>query len=671
MAKQYDAFSLVGGVDENTPHIQRSPGTLYQALNYEPDPDGGYRYMQGYERYDGKASPSEIFVFSIDVNELFPTAPALGATVTGDTSGATGTFITQENNMVFISLITGTFQVNETLNGTSVTVQSDPLNALSAVELDRAAEITSIAREHQRSLILEVPGSGPVRVAFELEGVVYAIRDNSDATAAVIYKDSPTGWQAIDTSANFLLRYDNGQLSAADPLSINETVTGAISGAAGIVVGVGNESTDRTAGYVALKTVTGTFSDGEQLNVGGTHRADVDGTQQAISLNAGGSYSVVSYNFFGFTSTNSLYFTNGTQNGFQFDGEALAPIQTPTERGNPIDVVVHHNHLVFAFDAGIVITSVVNEPLHFRGDLGSVEFAFGSDVTSFITAPLALVVSTLNNVQAIYGQGIDTWTQSIISSKTVGAANSGQYLLEPIVMDRSGLIALSKVETFGNFQDAIVSDNIRNTAGRIFENITGSLINKTRNHYYVFTSTGDNILAGFSNNTFLGYFPFNLGRVVLFSSSNEERLFFTDTVGGFVYEWQKGTSHDGAAREAYIQTSYAFQASPQRKKRYRRATISLRSFVRVSLNVSFSFSKGSALTRESEFASSVLGGGGRWELDNWNEIFWDGQDVPEIISDIDGVGTDISMFIYSNTADLFSFVIEDIVLEYSARAIKR
>ena len=50
---------------------------------------------------------------------------------------------------------------------------------------------------------------------------------------------------------------------------------------------------------------------------------------------------------------------------------------------------------------------------------------------------------------------------------------------------------------------------------------------------------------------------------------------------------------------------------------------------------------------------------------------WDGQDIPEIISDIDGVGTDISMFIYSNTADLFSFVIEDIVLEYSARAIKR
>ncbi len=66
-----------------------------------------------------------------------------------------------------------------------------------------------------------------------------------------------------------------------------------------------------------------------------------------------------------------------------------------------------------------------------------------------------------------------------------------------------------------------------------------------------------------------------------------------------------------------------------------------------------------------------MGGGGRWDLNNWNEIVWDGQDIPEIISDIDGVGTDISMFIYSNTADLFSFVIEDIVLEYSARAIKR
>ncbi len=671
MAKQYDAFPFVGGVDENTPHIQRNPGSLYQGLNYEPDPDGGYRYMDGYERFDGRVPPSEVQVFSIEVDASFETEPALGGAITGDTSGATAMYVGQDQDTVFVALITGTFQANETLNGTTVTTQDTPLDVLTVLDRDEALELIQRAKEYQRQQVQEVPGSGPVRAAFELDNVVYAIRDNVGGTAANIYRDTPTGWQLIDTSDNFVLRYDNGQLSAIDPFVIGDTVTGGTSGATGIVVGVANQSSSRVEGYVALKTVTGTFSDDEELQVESVYRADANGTLESISISAGGSYEMIAYNFYGFTSTNSIYFTNGQQFAFQFDGEALSPIETPVERGNPNYVIVHHDHLFFSFDGGIMIHSTISEPLSFRGDLGAAEFALGANITGFIAAPLALVIPTESNVQALYGNNTSDWVKSIISSKSVGAPGSGQYLLEPLIMDRSGLLALAKVEAYGNFQDATISDNIRNTANRIFDNITGSLINKTKNHYYVFTSTGENILAGFSNNSFLGYFPFNLGRPVLFSSANEDRLFFTGAEGGFVYEWQKGTSHDGESIQAYVQTSYAFQGQPQRRKRYRRATISLQSFVRLSLDISFSFNKGSGLTNETRFAGSSVGGGGKWDLGRWNTILWDGQDVPEIINDIDGAGTDISMFIYSDSAFIESFVIEDIIIEYSSRAIKR
>ena len=673
MPKAYDVFRFIGGLDINTPYLARTPGSLQRALNYEPDPDGGYRLMPGYERYDGRQSPTDTVVRVYGVNAVFSTAPALGAAVTGNTSGATAIFISQNaaDNQVNLANVSGTFQSGETLNGTSVTLTNAGFDANVLLENSVATTLYRTAREHNRTQIQAVPGSGPVRAVIEHRNDVFAIRDNVGATAANIYKDSSTGWQLVDISANRLLRFDAGTASAINPFAIAETVTGMTSSATGVVTGVANQSTDRQSGYITLKNVTGTFQDNEPLQVGGQTRATANGAPEAITLQAGGNYKFAAYNFFGFESTNSIYLVNGQQNALQFDGEALAPIETGQTVDRPLDVVVHHDHLFLAFDNGRLVHSVISEPLHFRGDLGAVEFALGADITNLIQAPLALVITTTDNIQALYGQNQSNWRKNIITRKSVGVANSGQYLIEPLVVDNAGLISLAKVEKFGNFQDAIVNDSIRNLINEYVPLITGSLVNKFRNHYYVFTNRGENILAGFSNNQFIGYFPFDLGRTVLFSSANEDRAFFTDTTGGFVYEWLKGTSHDGASRVAYLQTSYAFQNQPQRKKRYRRVTISLNTFVSINLSIAFAFNKGSGLTNDSNFTANALGGGGRWDLDNWNEILWDGQDVPELISDIDGVGTDISLFLYSDSAELPSFVMEDIVIEYSPRAIKR
>ena len=673
MPKAYDVFRFIGGLDLNTPYLARTPGSLQQALNYEPDPDGGYRLMPGYERYDGQQSPTDTVVRVYEVDAVFPTAPALGATVTGDTSNATAIFISQNSadNQINLANVSGTFQSGETLNGTSVTLSNTGFDANVLLENTAAEQLYRTAREYNRTQIQAVPGSGPVRAVIEHKNVVYAIRDNADATAANIYKDSSTGWQLVDTSNNRLLRFDTGTGSAINPFSIAETVTGMTSNATGVVTGVANQSTDRQAGYITLKDVTGTFQDNELLQVSSVTRATANGAAETIALQAGGSYKFAAYNFFGFTSTNSIYFVNGQQTAFQFDGEALAPIESGQTIDRPLDIVVHHDHLFLTFNNGRLVQSVISEPLHFRGDLGATEFALGADITNLIQAPLALVITTTDNIQALYGQNQSDWRKNIITRKSIGAVNSGQYLIEPLVIDNSGLVSLSKIEQFGNFQDAIVNDSIRDLFNVLSTTVSTSLVNKFKNYYYLFTNTGQNILAGFSNNKFIGYFPFNLGRTVFFASANEERLFFTDDTGGFVYNWQVGTSHDGASREAYLQTSYAFQRQPQRKKRYRRVTISLNTFISVSLTIAFAFNKGSGATNDSSFTANALGGGGRWDLDNWNEILWDGQDVPELISDIDGVGTDVSLILYSDSAELPSFIMEDIIIEYSPRAIKR
>ncbi len=55
---QTKAIVLGGGEDLVTPAITREGGAALLALNYEGNVDGGYRRIDGYERFDGQTAPS-------------------------------------------------------------------------------------------------------------------------------------------------------------------------------------------------------------------------------------------------------------------------------------------------------------------------------------------------------------------------------------------------------------------------------------------------------------------------------------------------------------------------------------------------------------------------------------------------------------------------------------
>lgn len=52
-------FPLKGGLNEVSPPLSLKGGELYGVSNYEPGEEGGYRRIAGYERLDGRTSPSE------------------------------------------------------------------------------------------------------------------------------------------------------------------------------------------------------------------------------------------------------------------------------------------------------------------------------------------------------------------------------------------------------------------------------------------------------------------------------------------------------------------------------------------------------------------------------------------------------------------------------------
>jgi hypothetical protein len=90
----YDVVKMVGGWDQLTPTLSLAPGALRDVTNYELSalPGGGYSRIGGYERVDGRTSPSAASYSVVQVSS-FTNTPTVGQTLTGFTSGATGVIV--------------------------------------------------------------------------------------------------------------------------------------------------------------------------------------------------------------------------------------------------------------------------------------------------------------------------------------------------------------------------------------------------------------------------------------------------------------------------------------------------------------------------------------------------------------------------------------------------
>lgn len=118
-------FPFKGGLDLETPALSLGKGSLIGCQNYECDIQGGYRRIDGYERFDGRVLPSEakyhILAFDDGLNEVFQDDRIIGASssATGrivDVVVESGSWLGNDAVGYFVFLVeTGTFIDNEEL----------------------------------------------------------------------------------------------------------------------------------------------------------------------------------------------------------------------------------------------------------------------------------------------------------------------------------------------------------------------------------------------------------------------------------------------------------------------------------------------------------------------------------------------------------------------------
>jgi len=192
---------LKGGLDLSSPPIAKLPGYAVTATNVEPLLNGGYRRTLGYDRFDGRPSPSQTKGYYQLVTDGLGavTDYSLYAAVTW--SGGSGVYLYRDGATLFICADTdpalaaaATFSVGgdtHTLARKSSRAASTRANAIKAA---------GYASDYRRSLIGAVPGIRDVLGVVAVGSAVFAFRDPDDISGA-LFKATSSGWTAVSTHA--------------------------------------------------------------------------------------------------------------------------------------------------------------------------------------------------------------------------------------------------------------------------------------------------------------------------------------------------------------------------------------------------------------------------------------------------------------------------------------
>lgn len=199
-----DYRPLKGGLDLVSPRISMDPGRCFDACNYEALTVGGYRRINGFERYDAQPSPTSALYWTISATIIGTVT--VGATLTGGTSAATGRVLVVSGTTIVLGRVVGTFANGEplTISGGTVATSTSAATQRGAAVPSDDADWRLLAAADRRADIQQVPGSGPIRGVFVQNDTVYAFRDDAGGTQSVLWK-AVFGWVTVPFGQQMLV----------------------------------------------------------------------------------------------------------------------------------------------------------------------------------------------------------------------------------------------------------------------------------------------------------------------------------------------------------------------------------------------------------------------------------------------------------------------------------
>lgn len=673
-----DPWVFKGGLNLEAASLALQPGMAIDAMNYEPEVGQGYRRMLGYERFDGRPSPSaqSYWILPLTISGEI----AVGNTVTGDTSTATGVVLQVNAAELVLSKVVGTFQAVEDITVGAVVQGTTTGTAAAGGAADPLSDALykNLAADLYRADIAAVPGSGPVRGVWRYKGVTYAFRNNAGGTACVMHKSTASGWSAITFGEE--LAFTAGTATFTEGGTV--TQGGVSATVARIVVQSGTFGAGTAAGRLIITGRTGGDFAAGAIAGSGAAAATGSGIQTAIVLDPSGRFEFVTNNFTGSSDTRRMYGCDGVNRAFEFDGTTFVPISTGMAADTPTHIAVHKKHLFLSFRGSLQHSSIGN-PYQWSVVTGAAELGLGDDVTSILsvsgeaTGGASLIATSKSSAHILYGSSSSDWSLVRLS----GCQGAYPYTTQEIggvrYMSTFGITSVAATANYGNFQYSTVSRAVQKLVnGKAGMSVASALWRK-RNQYRVFFSDGVGLIVSFDlKSTSIMPFTYANAPTCVCSELDEdqtEKIFFGSS-NGMVYEAEKGTSYDGAEIDFWLRLPFWHSKGPSVRKHWRRVFLTTRSEGYSTVKVGREIDFGSPNVGISTPGDSpALTRGGYWDSPDsvWDEIYWDGRPAIPFVIDTPGDGTTISLLFYGKSDYLQPHTLESAVLHYSPRRLER
>lgn len=672
---QTSYVKFANGLDLVSPVLSINPGMALSAMNYEPGIQGGYTRIDGFERMDGRPSPSAAVYYYLAYT--LTGAVAVGNTITGVTSGATGYVFTVGTGYLLITKLTGTFVSGEVIN-----VAAAPQGTLTAAPIlggqrsgyDDAVALNAAADVY-RADILKVNGAArQIRGGHIYKGVNYVFQDNAAGTAGEMYKSTSGGWTLVALGREVAFT-SGGTYVIAE----GNTITGATSAATAVITRVVLESGTWAAGTAAGRLIfasqTGTFQ-AENLNVGANlNVATIAGDSSAITLSPLGTYKCVTHNFTGSTDTSRMYGCNGVNRAFEFDGTVFVPLNTGMVVDKPTNIASYKKQLFLSF-YGSTQNSGVATPYVWSAVTGAAEIGIGDTITGYAPSAKALLIFSRNKVSQLTGSSTIDYVLDTLSETDGAISNTVQTIGATYGLDDQGIRQISASQNFGNFDDKPVSERIQRLIDTMQQKVVASSVYRARSQYRLYGSDGSGIIMTVNGTKIVGFtefqYPVNVTCAWSGEDSTGKDVVFFGADNGYVYQADKGSSFDGEEIESYLRLPFNNTNSPRTIKRYRKALLEMSSIGYTSIRFQPEFDYG-----DSYFAPHMLqtatgqGTGGYWDVSTWGQFFWDARTVNQPEFDITGSGMNMALIFYSKSDIDLGHTLQGMILQHTPRRLSR
>lgn len=396
------------------------------------------------------------------------------------------------------------------------------------------------------------------------------------------------------------------------------------------------------------------------------------------SLLPNGKYETIIANFTGSAAGIEVIGVDGVNPAFRFDGTTFHQVAGPISPDKPTHVqALPSQVLLLSYTGGSFVFSGVGEPEEFSPVDGGGEFAVADEITGLALQPdNSMAIFCRNRTYVLYGTSKEDFNLTTLSMSAGAIPCSIQSVGDSVYLDDRGLTRLNRVQQFGNFDMATISQKIEPLLKRYTTRVSASFVIKSKNQYRLCFNDGTGIIVTFFGVDVSGFSSFDYNLIVRCACSAEDvdgrDVIFFGSDDGFVYQAEKGFSYDGESYTDVMRPAFSHLGQPDQNKRWRKVVVECESVGRTEITLvpEFDYSSPDNPADRPQYLT-VLGGGGYWDQATWDQSVWSAASVYTADIYVDGVARNMSLLITSTSDRNPPHILNSLLLHVSPRGRRR